>query len=299
MNYQTTLDSTTETLARAFPFSVDKFPLSGPDGLKTDYYGLFRSDGQQVGGSSVGGQYTPHTLDDVAALVESSRNMFPGDDNAEFTLRCGWRDGHCVTLSPSDDYRRDVFDGDSVFPRLVIKAGYDGNAFSASLGMYRDACRNLLMPKQVKGINARFRHTGSLRNNLESLNKTFRGLSGGWDAIVNHARKMEERKVEIADILTRVYGEPADGAGARAKTSHRQRTEAIVNRLFHERETLGRPSHARGFASGWEVFNAVQGYEQHDKRRKAGTGQFDRAMIAIDSKPVAAAERIILLHAAA
>ena len=28
----------------AFDFSVDKFPLFGPDNMSTDLYGLFRSD---------------------------------------------------------------------------------------------------------------------------------------------------------------------------------------------------------------------------------------------------------------
>lgn len=297
MNYTTTLATTTATLERAFPFTVDKFPLSGPDGMKTDYYGLFRSDGKQVGGGSVSAKYLPHTLDDVATLVESSRNMFPGDPDAEFTLHCGWRDAHCVTLSPSNDFRREVFDNDSIFPRLVIKAGYDGRAFSASLGMYRDVCRNLSIPEQVKGINARFRHTGSLRGNLDELNQTFRNLSGGWDALVNHAKQMEDKRVNIAHILNEVYGSPKDDDTTRTKASHRRRTEAIVTRLLKERDQLHRPSFSPGVASGWEMFNAVQGYEQHDKNRRKGTTTFDRAMIALSAAPVSAVERLVLMAA--
>ena len=33
-----------ENIRETFNFSIEKFPLSGPDGMKTPFYGLFRSD---------------------------------------------------------------------------------------------------------------------------------------------------------------------------------------------------------------------------------------------------------------
>ena len=36
--------SISDQVRSAFDFTVDKFPLSGPENLPTDQYGLFRSD---------------------------------------------------------------------------------------------------------------------------------------------------------------------------------------------------------------------------------------------------------------
>ena len=42
-----------DSVKAAFPFSVDKYPLSGPDGMRTDLYGLFRSDNAEHVGKAV------------------------------------------------------------------------------------------------------------------------------------------------------------------------------------------------------------------------------------------------------
>ena len=42
-----------EKVRDTFNFTVDKFPLSGPDGMKTPFYGLFRSDNCQSVGTAV------------------------------------------------------------------------------------------------------------------------------------------------------------------------------------------------------------------------------------------------------
>ena len=71
----------------AFDFTVDKFPLSGPDNMSTDQYGLFRSDtGYLTGVKSISSQYVPHTTDDVCALVEAASVAFDGD----LDLKCHW-----------------------------------------------------------------------------------------------------------------------------------------------------------------------------------------------------------------
>ena len=37
-------NSVSDQVRSTFNFTVDKFPLSGPDGMSTPLYGLFRSD---------------------------------------------------------------------------------------------------------------------------------------------------------------------------------------------------------------------------------------------------------------
>ena len=131
-----------DSVRAAFPFTVDKLPLSGPENLKTPHYGLFRSDNGASVGVACRKGYEPHTVDDVCALVEAAASAFDGDAKA----RCLFHDGHYVTVEPSAEYRRSIFGtADNIWPRLIIRAGYDGRAFRAQLGFYRDACRNLAM----------------------------------------------------------------------------------------------------------------------------------------------------------
>ena len=48
------------TVKAAFNFGVDKFPLSGPDGMRTPEYGLFRDDtAEYVASRAVRKGYTP------------------------------------------------------------------------------------------------------------------------------------------------------------------------------------------------------------------------------------------------
>ena len=72
--------SVSDKIRSTFDFSVDKFPLSGPDGMSTPLYGLFRSDTSSlVGSKSVTSRYVPHTTDDVCALADAAENAFDGD----------------------------------------------------------------------------------------------------------------------------------------------------------------------------------------------------------------------------
>ena len=58
----------------AFDFSVDKFPLFGPENMKTDQYGLFRSDtGYIEGVKSISGRYVPHTYQHDNLINRPSR----------------------------------------------------------------------------------------------------------------------------------------------------------------------------------------------------------------------------------
>ena len=75
-----TTQTISEIVAEKFNFSVDKFPLSGPDNMKTPFYGLFRSDTLDVvHDASVTARYIPHTTDDVVALTEAAQTVFEGD----------------------------------------------------------------------------------------------------------------------------------------------------------------------------------------------------------------------------
>jgi hypothetical protein len=66
--------------------------------MKTEWYGLFRSDNcNPVGTGSVTSRYTPHQTDDVIALVEAAQEAFEG----EVSVKCHFRDGHFVAVEPT------------------------------------------------------------------------------------------------------------------------------------------------------------------------------------------------------
>jgi hypothetical protein len=292
MNTTTTTD--TRTIARrvadAFPFHVGKLPLSGPDRLATPWYGLFRDDtGAAVGTGSVSARYQPHQTDDVVALVEAAEQAFgPAAD-----VRATFRNGHVVTVQPSRDYRVAVYGtADAVFPRIIIDAGY-GRPFSASVGYYRDLCRNMGIIRSVESSTTRLRHTHQLRQRMPDLIDQFSQLTHGWGALTARVHRMEAARVSLADFLNYVYPAPAPGDGARATSIHRARTEAIFRRVLAERDRSGRGRIGSTWeVSVWEAWNGVQGYVQHDAARRGLTRAdlYGRAIAALDDAAVVRAE---------
>jgi hypothetical protein len=276
----------------AFGFSVDKFPLSGPDGMRTPFYGLFKSDdGAAVGYGSVSDRYEPHTTDDVLALVEAAGHAFDGVAD----VKCHFDHGHYVSIQPSKEQRLAVYGtADNVFPRIVIDAGYGGQAFRASLGLYRDLCRNMMILRQAEGTTVSIRHTSSLRLQMDELVTTFASLEQTWGNLQTVVQQMANREVRMVEFLNAVYGEPKSDEG-RSVTIHRNRTEAIFRRLQSERVRTGRGTMGNDFVvTGWDAFNAVQGFVQHDATRRGRPTEMERIISALHDTKVAAAERIAL-----
>lgn len=289
------------TVREAFNFSVDKFPLYGPESMPTDQYGLFRSDtGFIKGVKSVSKRYIPHETDDVCALVDAAGDAFDG----EIECKTHWREGHYVSVAPTRAERRSIYKtADNIFPRIVIRAGYDGQAFTGTMGYYRDACSNLAMMRRVSGTCVKIRHSSGLRAAMDELIETFGKLSEGWEHLVEVAHELESREVRMIEFLDEIYGRPTDqqldlaasGQAVRAVTSHKNRTEAIWKRLNRERVRTGRPAMTNDTVSAWEAFNAVQGYVQHDAQAKTGfKGEFDRILRAANDQAVNKAEKLVL-----
>lgn len=290
--------SAADQVAAAFDFTVDKFPLSGPDGMATPWYAMFRSDNSEViGEGSVTSRYVPHQTEDVIALVDACESVF--DESVQ--VKTHFRDGHYVTLAPSNEYRRSIYGtNDNIFPRLVIRGGYDRSAFNVTLGMYRDACMNLAMLSSVKETYQSIRHTSGLRYAMDELVTQFQTLKDSWQTVETLVHAMQAAPVQMVDFLNTVYPEPDTDAGQRAVTIHRNRTEKIFKRLQRERIKTGRPAIDASFTvSAWEAYNSVQGYNQWDATRREGfSGEFDRILQAAKSPAVRKAESLALAAAA-
>ena len=287
-------DQVSAKVRDTFNFSVDKFPLSGPDGMSTPWYALFRSDTSKVvGNGSVTDRYVPHTTDDVCALVDAAGEAFDGS----IDVKCHFRDGHYVNIMPTKADRLKVYgERDNVWPRVILQAGYDGKAFRATMGYYRDACRNLSMMSQVNGTSVSIRHTSGLRGHMDSLIQTFNTLKDGWKSLTDVITNLQSRDVQMVDFLNAIYPQPAEDASKRAATVHRERTESIFRRLQKERFTTGRPAIGTDLkVSAWEAYNAVQGFVQHDAQSKTGfKSDFDRILRASRDANVKQAERLAL-----
>lgn len=280
----------------AFPFSVDKHRLYGPENIRTGHFGLFRSDTGECVGAACRESYRPHTVEDVAAMAQVGAGVFDGDCR----VRCHWRrgGGHVVSIVPSDDYRRAIFGTkDNVFPRLFIDAGYDGTPYRGSLGYYRDACRNLAMMRSAgAGISRALKHTRNIGAKLDDLRTEFLEIAAGWDGTVNTMRAMESRQVNLAEFLQAVYPVSEDSTG-RARKSQEKRISAIFSRIYSERLATGRPAlrdngAGKWIVSAWEAFNGVQGYVQHQQTRHGRPGEFDRALLAMGDSAVLRAEQL-------
>lgn len=286
--------SAIDAVREAFDFSVEKFPLSGPDGMKTPFYGLFRSDSGEVVGNAVTARYRTHQTDDVLAITEAAMTALD-DENVQ--VRTHFREGHYVEYAPSNAERKAIYGTeDSVFPRFLLRAGYDGRSFTVSLGYYRDLCLNMSMLRSVgKSVHRSIRHTSSLRGKMDELISDFSSLGKGWEQLTKAIERMESREVVLTNFLDAVYGKP-DPDSKRAVTVHKNRTEAIVRRLMGERVRSGRPQMGSDFkVSGWEAYNAVQGYVQHEATRKQGfNSDMDRIILATKDTAVHHAEQAAL-----
>lgn len=286
------------TVKEKFDFTVDKFPLFGPDNMPTDQYGLFHSKtGYLDGVKSVSPRYVPHTTDDVVALTEAAAEVFDG----QISVTCHFNNGHYVHMKPTDGDRRNMFNvtqGDNVFPRFMVRGGFDGTGFKASVGYYRDMCSNLAMLRTVNAFSRSIRHTSGLRDAMDELIETFSQLKESWFTLTDMIAQMQQRTVNMREFLNEIYGEPADDAGGREITMHRNRTTRIMERLWKELGKTGQIQENSDNSSSvpaWFGYNAVQGYEQHDaiRRRMRGDKDFERILRAANSQ-VLTAEKLAL-----
>ncbi len=162
--------------------------------------------------------YEPHTTEDVLALAEAAISTFPDiGDQGDFTAF--FNGGHCLSFAPRQEHRQAIFGTkDNIWPRINIRAMYDGKAFRASCGYFRDACRNMAEIKSVRSTNVTIRHDGGLRDKMDDLVKQFRSLSTGWSNLKDWALTQEDNQVNLRDFIHDLYGEPDADASERTRS---------------------------------------------------------------------------------
>lgn len=282
-------------VAAVFNFAVSKLPLSGPDNLRTKMFGLFRDDsGECIRDCSVSAQYTPHTTDDVLALCEAAETAFGGVAD----VSCHFRKGHYVSLSPTEERRRAIYGTkDNIFPRILIRGSYDNKAFSASLGYFRDLCVNMHIIDLIRGTCVSFAHVANLRSKMDELVANFRKLNESWPVLCAAIEKLQNTPVSINELLRHVYGEAPTEQG-RTLTNYQNRERTIRQRINRERYLSDRngrdlPGQTVEIVSAWEALNGIQGYAQHDVRRR-DKNSFSRNITAMNDPQVKTAERFLM-----
>ena len=285
--------SIADRVAAAFPFECNKLPLFGPEGLPTPHYGIFRSDNADCVGSTCSRKYEPHTRDDVAAICEASAEAF-GDD---LRLVSKFADGHRLIMGAKSAQPVAISGRDTIAPRLIVRAGYDGRAFSAWLGYYRGVCENLDIIRPVlagAGVSGKIRHTAGLRDKMPALVAQFRAMAGEFGRVVETAQKLAATEVTLARWLDACW--PIEGTETpRQRSARRRRNGAIGQRILRERQRLGglsRLGESIDRATAWEAYQGVQGYVQHDANRQGRPDNVARALIALDSPIVLRAQEL-------
>ena len=283
-------------LENAFPFSVFKGPLYGPDGLQSPEYGLWRDDtNEYVSSRSVRRNYNHHQTDHVVGACLAAASAFDGDVNVDATFN----GGHYVSIMPTKEHRQSIYGSrDNIFPRFQISAKYGSGAYRASLGMFRDACSNMQMLRSTgNATSITIRHDSFLERNQEELIQQFTDLREKWGTVVEAVKQMEAVKINLKEFYNELYPN-LESDSSNKKNRNFKTLDKIHRRILHERMTTGRPvEDFDWFVSGWEAYNGVQGFVQHDKTRKGRPSKFDRVISANNDSKVQQAELLVLSQA--
>ena len=289
-----------ESQFEKFPKQILKKPLLGPNGEETGVFGLFDEKGNFIGRSSVTDRYIPHQFSEHVRPIIKSVLGLPGFKNAK--LEANWKEGHYIRIRPDDDYRREVFKGDSIWPQLDLWFGLGGLPARGRLPMKRDACDNLMMPRNSSEINFSIKHTKSLETRVAAIQDQFNAIVANWDAVVEHCKEMHAKRINLKDLLAEMFPAP-QGDSKRATTNHNDKINAIWSRVMRESHKLNleSPSLATNpYTTGWMAYNAIQGYRQHTASRKGERGmshdrkEFERSVSVLDDSTVQRAESLIL-----
>lgn len=280
------ISSVESDILGAFPCEVEKVQLQNPaTGSPSNHFCLVY-DGKELP-VSVKKNYVPHSRNDIVTLCDAAKEAFGG----QIKIATTFKDGHFVSIQPTDQYRRSIFGTDTINPRMIIQAKCGGGAFRASLGWYRDVCRNLTWLKSVAVVSESIRHSANLPQKHAELVETFGIVANGWENTVEYLKVMDDRQVRVSAVLAELMGERPDKG--RAQTIFDRKVSAIDSILVKERMKTGKSGRPATEATAWELFNAIQGYSQHQKTRHGNPTEIERAAIAGSDLEVSKAEQLL------
>lgn len=279
------LEEVENHLDMVFNFEVRKRVLYDGDMRETPHYGLEKTDTRTFLPHTFKEGYVPHTLDHVKNLVRAYHAAVGGVG----WVQCTWDNAHVVILRPPKGHSV-VINGYTVEPTMMLRAGYDATAVVSRLGLFNYLCMNgLFNLDRDKSMTTSINHNAMMEGRIEDLVKSIEDLSHRVQDALDTVRTAAQTEVSMADFIRKVYPLNPD-ASKRTIQNYEDRVEMIIMRLIRERAARGldTPDCFGGnfMASAFEAYNAVQGYEQHDARRKGVKNSTDRMVRAVDNRAV-------------
>lgn len=274
-----------EVIAATIPV-IEKHRFRAPakfDGASVPHFGFFREDSGECLSFASREGYELTTHDDYIALASAAVDSM-GEDGIVKAL---WTQKKSIAqatiiVEPKRESRLagyDIGGGDYIWPRLIIEAPF-GSTFNVQGGFYRDACRNLSIPKLAgASFNQSIRHTSSLRSRMDELIEICKRANSFADMIASMQR-LNEIEIGVVDFLKELYP-ISETASENTQTRAKNRANAIYSRLHKEAIKLRTANGDNGKASLWAMVQAVTGYIQWDKTRKNSASETDRAVMSL------------------
>jgi hypothetical protein len=275
-----------EKIDAAFPRSIIKMPLYGPDNIASPHYGLCFEDATGKDDwcrCTVKKGYQPHTTNDVKELCLAVAEGF--DLSPEhIDVQASWTKGkgHAVSVVPTKEYRRDISRGkqqDNVWPSLIVRAYY-GGAFRATVAMKRDLCSNLMMIRNLDKCTVNLRHSTNFRDMFDDSVDQFRKLIAMSDSVVEACRMLADYQVNLHEFLDAHYH--ADSQTSKRSATIRENKLSKIKQIVRDEKQKLQTTSMSGAekASLWDIVNGITGYVQHHKTRHGKVNADDRALTA-------------------
>lgn len=260
-----------DTLYNGFPKTVienlldrngSELPIKGVFFQNSEEAKRFHSESRLVVLHSKSENYFFQSLEDVVDQAITAYKAIRAMGAEEVSMRYSFHQGYHVSFSTelTREKRKIIFENDLTYPSYMLSFPYYSTTKGQGL-VNRIICSNLFTTEKIAGFSFSVRHTKNMGEKMIDIEKGIGRIAQNWDSFVDQCNRMATKVIDPRTFYASLYGEkPSEG---RALTTWEKRFNAIDDRLSSESFKLGIPR-----TNGWMLFNALQGYLQHDTTRK-------------------------------
>lgn len=250
---------------------VENLEALDGDVINFPFYGLVTSDGKQVPlDRSISAKYGFHRRAHFRKGLEAGVAALGG----ECRVNAYWNDGYFATLERLDDEAYQV----SGNPRDIVRTKFWLHmpySSSCRIGLCMDVavCRNKMIWQTMKSTVRTVRHCLSFDDLFENVVRDFEAVGRARGPMLERIQLLSEKVVDINK-----FGVHAMATGPEMSKQLENRFRALSNRVMREYDALGYGIPNLERVSGWRVYNALQGYFQHEATRKNSADDIFRAV---------------------
>lgn len=250
----TTFEQTFELLETSkLNWSVEKLALTGPDGQRTDSYGLFRSDsGAWLG--TVGPRYEPMQNSTLAETIIDACEGIGLAAKRGGELAGGKR----VYLQAE---LPDEYIGKSPVKRYITALNSHDGSTAIAFGSTNQVviCQNTFHMAYKSGDLTKFRHTTSAKERIEQAMLQLKQSLNAEKALVDNFKRMADTNITegmVKDLMTRIL-KRGFGLNLDDKLSTRRLNQLSDLNMSIERELVDEGP------TLWGLFNGFTRYTNH------------------------------------